>query len=321
VRIGRTLHVAAGIVAVATLGCSADSNNAAVDSVDVSETVGDAVNEEGNMPENSEIGVEGPRGATHRIEYGANAANYGELTLPDGEGPVPVVVLIHGGFWRSGFDLDLMRPLVPSLVDAGFAVWNIEYRTVGAGGGYPETFDDVAAAIDHLATISDPFGSRLDLGRVATVGHSAGGHLAVWAASRASVPPGMPGAIPAVRPMLAVSQAGVLDLVGCIAAGTGGTACSDLLGATPDSDTELFEYTSPIQMLPIEASVVLVHGTADSNVPIAQSTGYLAAADQAGTVTEMKQFEGADHFDVIDPNHESWAAVLDAVAHLGATPT
>lgn len=254
----------------------------------------------------SETASDGP--ATRRIVYGGHADAFGDLTLPtrapsDGW---PVVVLIHGGFWRDGFFLDLMEPLVPSLVRRNVAVWSIEYRRVGAGGGFPATFEDVATAIDHLTQIDAP----LDLDRVALVGHSAGGHLAVWAAGRDRLPDDAPGAVPAVRPRLAVSQAGVLDLVDCADRRVGQTACPDLLGGVPADLGDRYEVASPVAVAPIDARVLLVHGADDAIVPPRQSERYVAAAG-AGADTELVVIEGAGHFEHLDPAHEVWAVVLD----------
>lgn len=254
----------------------------------------------------------------HRIEYGDHVDAFGDLWLPsnpEGDAAVglPVVVLIHGGFWRDGFLLDLMNPLVPSLLDEGFAVWNIEYRRVGAGGGYPQTFVDVAAAIDKLADLPERFDGVLDLGNVATVGHSAGGHLAVWLASRRLLPIGVPGVDPEVLPERVVSQAGVLDLIGCVEQSVGGTACSDLIGTTPGADPTRYGQTSPAEMLAIDAEVVAVHGASDRVVPMSQSETYVERATASGTSVRLEVVDGADHFSHLDPTHPAWRAVVDAL--------
>lgn len=257
---------------------------------------------------------EGPE----RITYGDHADAFGELWLPATVDDavlagVPVVMLIHGGFWRDGFLLDLMNPLVPSLLDEGFAVWNIEYRRVGAGGGYPQTFVDVAAAIDKLADLPARFEGVLDLGNVATVGHSAGGHLAVWLAGRRLLPVGVPGVDPEVMPGRVVSQAGVLDLIGCVEQRVGGTACSDLVGATPAVEPTRYSQTSPAEMLPIEAEVVAVHGANDRIVPVSQSADYVDRATAAGVQVRLEVIDDADHFSNLDPTHPAWRAVIDAL--------
>src|SRR5699024_620832 len=125
-------------------------------------------------------------------------------------GPHAVAVVIHGGFWRAYYQRDLMHPICENLAAGGWAVWNIEYRRVGGAGGWPMTFRDVATAIDFLELIAERH--RLDLDRLAALGHSAGGHLALWLAARAGLPPHAPGAGPIVRPAGVVSQAGVSDL-------------------------------------------------------------------------------------------------------------
>ena len=251
-----------------------------------------------------------------RLAYGDHDDAFGDLWTPASgldEGPPPVVVLIHGGFWRDGYFLDLMDPLVPSLLERGVVVWNIEYRRVGAGGGDPETFDDVAAAIDHLAILVEEEVELLDVDRVAVVGHSAGGQLAVWAASRPLLTEGVPGSDPVVVPTLAVSQAGVLDLVGCADSGIGGSACSDLLGATPSEAPDRYARTSPTELLPIDARVVAVHGDLDRIVPPAQSEVYVDRAVAAGSDAELQMIVGADHFSHLDPTDPAWLAVLSAV--------
>ncbi len=226
-------------------------------------------------------------------------------------------MLIHGGFWRDGYVLDLMEPLVPSLTERDVAVWNIEYRRVGAGGGFPATLEDVADAIDHLAVLSERHAGLLDLARVATVGHSAGGHLATWAASRSALPADAVGASPAVRPVLAVSQAGVVDLIDGAEGAVGGTACSDLLGGRPDEVPDRYAQASPVELLPIPVPVVLVHGRLDEKVPLRQSERYALAADATGTSVELIVDDSAGHFEHLDPDHPMWSSVLDALDAAG----
>lgn len=249
----------------------------------------------------------GPR---ERIRYGDHDDAFGDLWLPE-NGPerAPVVVLIHGGFWRQQFDLELMGGLATSLRGQGYAVWNIEYRRVGGGGGFPETFDDVAAAVDHVATLDD----RVDTERVAFVGHSAGGHLAAWAASRRSLPVDAPWADPAVVPSVAVPQAGVLDLARCARELVGGSSCPVLLGGEPDEVPDRYDIASPIELVPVGIPVVAVHGDLDRNVPQNQSEHYVAAATAAGDPAELRIIAEADHFDMIDVSHPAWTAVVDVL--------
>src|SRR5689334_2191024 len=157
-----------------------------------------------------------------RVSYGEDAAQFGELWRPAGTVRPGVVVLLHGGFWRARYDLSLARPLAADLAERGYPVWNLEYRRVGAGGGWPSTFADVAAGIDRLADLD------VDVSSVATIGHSAGGQLAVWAAGRPALPDGAVGSAPRVRVSAAVSQAGVLGLAAAAVREVGSGAVADL---------------------------------------------------------------------------------------------
>ncbi len=244
-----------------------------------------------------------------RLTYGALPDQFGEMWLPAHEAdssPLATVVLLHGGFWRDQFRLDLMDALAVDLVDRGFAVWNVEYRRVGGEGGFPATFADVAAAVDHLADIDAP----LDLDRVVTVGHSAGGHLAVWAAGRRVLPAEAVGAAPIVQPCGAVSQAGVLDLETALRTALGGGAAADLLGA----DAELLvAMTSPVAMAPLGVPVVLMHGDDDQIVPRSQSDAFVAVAPEDSVI---EVFGPGDHFTVIDPSSPLWERVADLLPTL-----
>jgi acetyl esterase/lipase len=236
------------------------------------------------------------------VAYGSHPVQVANLHLPahDG-GPWPCVVLIHGGFWRARWDRTPMTPLAVDLARRGIAAWNVEYRRVGQeGGGWPGTFEDVAAAIDHLAEVDG-----VDAARVVTCGHSAGGHLALWLAARHRLPPGARGAAPRVLPIAAVAQAGVCDLEAAWRDNAGDGAVRDLLGSY-DERPERYAVASPAALAPLGVPQLLVHGTADDIVPIAQSRDHASRDPRA----ELVALEGADHFDVIDPGHEAWAVVV-----------
>jgi acetyl esterase/lipase len=242
------------------------------------------------------------------VAYGPGPDRFGELWRPAVAGPWPVVALLHGGFWRAGRTLELMRPLAADLAGRGFAAWNLEYRRVGQpGGGWPGTCEDVAAGLDHLAGLAGR--APLDLDRLVVAGHSAGGHLALWSAARAGLPPGAPGAAPLVMPWLAVSLAGVCDLHAGAADGIGEGAVAGFLGATPDQDPERYRLASPRARLPLGVRQLLVHGDADTRVPVAQSRTYAAAAAAAGDPVELVELAGIDHMAVIDPASPAWAEV------------
>src|SRR5262245_1255369 len=233
--------------------------------------------------------------------YGEGAHRFAELWAPELAGPWPVVVLIHGGFWRSQYGLDLMRPLAADLAARGVAAWNLEYRRVGhPGGGWPGTVQDVAAGIDALAGAD----RRLRLDRVALVGHSAGGHLALWAAG----PPPAGGAPRRVAPSAVVSLAGVADLHTGAAEGIGDGAVAAFLGAAPGDEPERYLAASPLARLPIGVPQLLVHGDLDDRVPVGYSRAYALAATAAGDHAELLELPGVDHFEVIDPASGAWAA-------------
>lgn len=251
---------------------------------------------------------------TERVRYGDESPQHLDLTRPAGVDAPPVVVLVHGGFWSAQFDLTLMEPLVPSLVAEGWAVANIEYRSVPVrGSGWPGTFEDAAAAVDALAGQDG-----LDLTKVITVGHSAGGHLAVWLASRAQLPEGAPGRDPQVPVIGAVSQAGVLDLVAGADQRLGGGAVQSLMGGGPTAVADRYAAGSPTALVPIGVPVELVHGSDDRNVPVDQSRRYEVAARDAGDPVTFTEVPG-DHFAIIDPATEAWAACLAAARRLLAS--
>ena len=241
--------------------------------------------------------------------YGADRNQFGELYRPAKGSKRGTVVIIHGGFWRAQYDLSLGRPLAGDLARRGYTVWNLEYRRVGQGGGWPGTFADVAAGIDALAELD------VDTEHVCAVGHSAGGQLAGWAVVRQQLPPGAPGARPRVVTTAAVSQAGVLDLATAAKDGVGATAVPDVMGGTPGEVPERYRLVDPIELLPAPAPVLCVHARADDVVPFAQSTAYVDAARRAGSQATLVPVEG-DHFTVIDPASPAWRVVVDALPGL-----
>lgn len=238
------------------------------------------------------------------VRYGADPSQFGQLWLPAATGkPSPVVILIHGGFWRSAYGLDLMDPLATDLVGRGFAAWNIEYRRVGEpGGGYPGTLSDVAAAVDSLTTVADQYG--LDLATAVVVGHSAGGHLALWTAGRASLTDGQPGANPVLVPRLAIGLGPVFDLGRGAAEGLGGGAVTDFIGGPYDEFPERFAIATPSTTAGVALAVV--RGTADDIVPapftVPTPLGDVEIVDVPG-----------DHFALIDPTTEAWRAVVELI--------
>ena len=238
-----------------------------------------------------------------RYTYGDDPSQYAEVSLPGDSAPAPVVVVIHGGYWSAKFDAELGRPLAADLVGRGFAVINVEYRRVGNGGGWPQSGDDVAAAVD---AIRDQAPGRLDLSRVVALGHSAGGQLAGWLASRRAAPVVLTGA---------VLQSAVLDLVRGSETRLRDGAVDAYLGGSPAQRPDAYAQASPIALVPLGVPTVCVHGTGDTVAPIEQSQRFVAAATRAGDTCELRTFDG-DHFDPITVGTPAWDMCVDAVTSL-----
>jgi acetyl esterase/lipase len=232
-----------------------------------------------------------------RISYGHDPSQLAEVYHPSGESR-GVVVVIHGGFWKAAYDASLGRPLAVSLAAEGWTAWNLEYRRVRNGGGVPETLDDVAAGIDALADVDG-----LDTSRVITLGHSAGGHLATWAASRGRFERWQP---ERVRLTGVVSQGGVLDLGTAHGLGLGDGAVEAFLGHPPGPADDPVD---PLRQVPLEVPVRCVHGRDDTTVPLSQSASYVDAATAVGGDAELLEVDG-DHFVVIDPTGPAWSRTL-----------
>jgi acetyl esterase/lipase len=233
-----------------------------------------------------------------KIPYGKHSDQYGVLGRPEGK-PVGLVVLIHGGFWLDSYGAALMDPIAEDLRKRGYATWNLEYRRVGSGGGYPATLEDVAAGIDHVR--------KLDIDAPVTViGHSAGGQLGVWAASRSER---TPGGKPVVVAETTISLSGVLDLVAADTERLGNGAVVGLMGVTATADSDAYTAADPTQLVPAHGTVVAVHARDDQNVPISQSRTYVDADLAAGGTAGLVMVPG-DHFALIDPGSAAWATVI-----------
>lgn len=255
------------------------------------------------------------------IPYGADPLQFGHLRLPAGPGPHPVAVVIHGGFWRNAYDLKHIGHLCAVLTRAGLATWSLEYRRLGdPGGAWPGTFQDVARGTDHLRALAAEY--PLDLARVITVGHSAGGHLACWLAGRHHILPGDILHSPDPLPLSGVvALAGVLDLARAWDLRLSKGVVCQLMGGAPAEMPERYATASPIEMVPLGVPQWLVHGTEDGNVPFEISETYHAAALAAGDASHLLLLPGAGHFEVIDPRSREWSQVQEAIlaaAHMAS---
>lgn len=254
-----------------------------------------------------------------RCELRLPPTRHTEVTSVSGAGGFPVVAVIHGGYWRTKFSKIVMRPVCADLTRRGWATWNIEYRRLGgrSGGGWPMTFDDVAAAIDLLAEVDAP----LDLDRLIVLGHSAGGHLALWAAGRSRIAEGMPGAAPRVSPVAAIAQAPVANLErGTFLTKPGGVGRT-LLGGGPEEVPERYEAANPWRMLALPVPALLVHGKEDETVTVEQSRDYCTANVAAGGRSELVVPTDTAHRIHIDPRSGAWGAVTDRIEGLLAEAT
>jgi len=257
------------------------------------------------------LALNGPAPA-QQVAYGAAPSQFAQLFLPAGAGPFPLVVLIHGGCWTQAFGgITQMRSMAGSLVEQGIAVWNVEYRRYDEeGGGYPGMYQDVATALDLLRTLAPQH--QLDLARVVLVGHSAGGHLAQWAASRARLPRSSPLYVADPLPVpVVVSLGGLADLRHEEALIK--TSCErdmvQLAGVASAARPDIFSDTSPAEMLPAGIRTLLIHGELDTISPPRVGQDYARRAQAAGDAAQLLVLPGASHYDEVAATSSSWTIV------------
>ncbi|MGD1045640.1 MAG: alpha/beta hydrolase [Bacteroidota bacterium] len=231
-------------------------------------------------------------------KYGSLTSQEGDLYLPQVSRP-PVLCLLHGGFWRMPYGRDELTAMAKDLAARGYAVWNVEYRRLGApGGGWPGTLHDVVSAIDHLATLVND-GIELDLNRVIVAGHSAGGHLALWVAARNK--PANISSLVRVHPIAAAGLAAITDLARLCKLNTGKGAVNEFLGGPPSQYPDRYAAASPIELLPLGVRQLIIHGAKDKELPINLSRSYAAAAQASGDCVEFVELPDEGHMDFLDP--------------------
>ena len=251
--------------------------------------------------------------ADHVIKYGPDEYQFAELRLPKGEGPFPVVVFVHGGCWLSDFDLSMAANMSNNLASAGIAAWTVEYRRIGnEGGAWPGTMHDMASSVEYLREIADDY--DLDLSRVVLMGHSAGGHLALWYVAKSNLDSSSefyntnPLKIKGVVPLAAISNISTYrheyDTEDC------NTGVPGLLKAEPEDVPERVVQINPEQLLPLGVPIRMVHGAKDKLVPLRQSTAFLVKSREAGDDITLSVVQNAGHFDVIAPISTAWKIVL-----------
>jgi acetyl esterase/lipase len=242
---------------------------------------------------------------SYSVKYGDHHDHVADVWVPSHGLPCPTVLLFHGGFWRDEWDRMHLRPFASALATAGYVVVTPEYRRTGApGGGWPGTFDDVRAAV---STVPSLVAARTPVdGRQVLSGHSAGGHLALWAGALG------PGArVVALAPVADLRAAHALDL--------DGGAARDLIGGSPDEVPDRYDEADPLVRVPMAGPVVLVHGVRDAHVPPDFSRRYAEVARAAGGDVRL-HLPDADHFEVIDPQCRVWSVVLGAFAEVADPP-
>ncbi len=255
--------------------------------------------------------------ADFRLSYGIESDQFGDLYLPSGDGPHPVVILLHGGCWRNRFGLEPLGPVAETLLQLGIAVWNLEYQRLGQGGGWPSTMQDVARGADHLRLLANIY--PLDLSQVIAVGHSAGGHLSLWLGARSHLPSSSELYFPEPLPLKGIlSLAGVADLVRGVAWDVCQGACAELMGGSPEEVPEHYQQASPCQMGPIKIPQVHLVGEYDEIVRarMVQEDVFELRKQAVEVSIDLEVIPEIGHFELVDPTSPVWPIVEKAIKKL-----
>ena len=245
-----------------------------------------------------------PPPADAHLPYGSDANQFADLRLPKTKGPFPVVMNIHGGFWRAKYNLLHSGHLCAALTAKGIATWNIEYRRVGnPGGGWPGTFEDVRNAFRYLSQITKRY--DFDLAKLLVMGHSAGGQLALCLAAHES----------SIKRV--ISLAGVVDLEQAWDQHLSDNAVADFLGGKPSQVTEHYHEADPMQLAINHATTQwLIHGAGDDIVPPYFSRQYTEQKKKRGEDVHYSEVSTAGHFELIDPRSQAWSIVENTARRL-----
>ena len=244
-----------------------------------------------------------PPAADYRIPYGTDANQFGDLRQPKGKAPSPVVMNIHGGYWRAKYDLLHAGHLCAALTARGCSTWNVEYRRAGnPGGGWPGTFEDIANAYRFLGQIAQRY--SLEASKVVVMGHSAGGQLALCLAAHE----------PSIDRV--VSLAGVVDLQRAYDLHLSNDAVVQFLGGKPNEVPEHYQDADPMRLHMAQARQLIVCGSSDDVVPPEFSREYVSKKKKADEKVELLEIARADHFDLIDPRSAAWAQVEAKILNL-----
>ena len=251
-----------------------------------------------------------------QISYGDDQFQFGYLRLPEGSGPHPVIVFMHGGCWLSVFDIRYTGLAEQAFADAGYAVWSLEYRRVGnPGGGWPGTFLDVATGTDHLTELAREY--PLDLDRVIAIGHSAGGQLALWLAARGRIPTSSglytAGPLP-IHGVLALAPAPNLETLH--SSGSCGPGVDGLMGGSPNVRPERYQVGSPMQLMPVDVPQRVVVGALDAQFG-PSGRAYFQAAQRAGSSpVTLREAPESGHFEMVVPYTSTWPITLQELESL-----
>lgn len=240
--------------------------------------------------------------------------NWADVYLPPGEhkaGTVPLVILIHGGSWQAQVGADSFVTFSRRLAERGLAVYNVEYRRVGSGGGWPTTFKDVAAALDFVPDVRRSI-PEIDTTNAVVVGHSAGGQLAMWAGTRHNLEPGEVGAAPKFAPTSVVSLAGPLDMRTAVRLGDDRIVTA--LGGQPNQVTDRYTSVDPIQNIDPKVPILAMVGTNDHVVPPILSQNYVNAVKREGGTGTVVLLDGADHVSIVTPSAPTFPLVVETIS-------